>query len=251
MKWSAMTTALLLSLVGAAMWIGYGVGLDEPKAPNLQLQWALVLLILVCLCALSGLLVHGRVDGILIDERNRLSLSRVQWVAWFVVLVSAYFVGTVLNVKGGYGSPFPVMQAELFGLIGLSSGSAVLSTLIVDSKRTGTTLPDTPAEPPLAGQPGKAGNVGKVDVRAVPAEASWKDVYCGEEVSNRAVVDVSRLQQVVTTLLLLCVYVGFLWRDLDTAAFTGHFAQMPAVDGNFLGLLGISHAGYLLYKAAP
>lgn len=229
MKWSAMTTALLIALVGAAIWIGAGIGATEPKAPHLQLQWAIVFLILVFLCAIAGILVNGRVDGVLIDERHRLSLSRLQWVAWFVVLISAYFVGTILNVKSGYANPFPTMQSELFGLIGFSSGSAVLSNLIIDAKRT----------------------TGNIDRNEGPVDASWKDIYCGEEIANRNVVDVSRLQQVITSLLLVCVYVGFLWRELDTAAFTGNFAKMPAVDSNFLGLLGISHAGYLLYKATP
>ena len=42
-----------------------------------------------------------------------------------------------------------------------------------------------------------------------------------------------------------------LWRDLDTAAFTGELLKKPAVSTAFLGLLGASHAGYLAYKATP
>jgi hypothetical protein len=200
---------------------------------------------------IAGVLVNGRVDGILIDERHRLSLSRFQWVLWFVVLVSAFFVATMLNVKSGFANPFPTMQSELFGLIGLASGSAVLSKMIVDQKKLDPTLAPVPAVAPAVGVPAVAGSVGKIDVNAKPSEANWIDFYCGEEVSNRDVVDVSRLQQLVTTLLLVLVYVGFLWRDLDSAAFTGSMTSMPQVSANFLGLLGISQAGYLAYKATP
>jgi hypothetical protein len=263
MRWSGTTAVLIAALAAIALWIGAGVGVDTPKAPSLQYQWLATMLTLVALCGVAGIFVNGRPDGVLIDDRHRLSLSRLQWVAWFVVLLSAYFVGTLLNVKSGYANPFPTMQNELFALIGLASGSAVVSKMIVSQKKIDPTVPSVPAIAPVAavaavpgdaGIPGAAGvpgNVGKIDVNASSKEASWKDFYCGEEVVNRDVVDVSRLQQLVTTLLLVFVYIGFLWRDLDTAAFSGNLAAMPQVNANFIELLGISHAGYLAYKATP
>jgi hypothetical protein len=246
-----MTAVLIVALALIALWVGAGVGAETPKAPSLQLQWLVTMLILVALCGIAGLFVNGRLDGILIDERHRLSLSRLQWVAWFVVLLSAFFVGTLLNVKSGYADPFPTMQNELFALIGLASGSAVVSKMIVSQKKDDPNVPAVAPLPPAAGVAAAPGNVGKIDVNASSEEASWKDFYCGEEVTNRDVVDVSRLQQLVTTLLLVFVYIGFLWRDLDTAAFTGNLATMPQVSANFVELLGISHAGYLAYKATP
>lgn len=251
MKWSAMTIVLLAVLIGAAVWIGHSITDDIPKAPSLQAQWLFVAAVLVAMCIGAGLIVNGRVDGILVDERRRLSLSRLQWVIWFVVLVSAFFVATVLNVQGGQANPFPEMQAELFGLIGLASGSAVLSNLIVDSKKSAQGVKAVEAVAPTKHAGAVPGNIGNIDLNAEPIEASWKDLYCGEEIANRDVVDVSRLQQLVTTLLLVMVYVGLLWRDLDSAAFTGEFLKMPAVSTTFLGLLGASHAGYLAYKATP
>ena len=229
MRWSVMTITLLAALIGAAVWIGHSLTDDVPKAPSLQTQWVFVAAVLTVLCMSAGYAVNNRIDGILIDERNRVSLSRLQWVLWFVILVSAYFVGTVLNVQVGETNPFPEMQTELFGLIGLASGSAVVSNLIVDSKKRAK----------------------DADVKGATKDAGWSDLYCGEEKGNKDVVDVSRLQQLVTTLLLVMVYVGFLWRDLDTAAFTGELLKMPPVSTTFLGLLGASHAGYLAYKATP
>lgn len=244
-KWSILTVVLLIALAAIAAWIDSAVITGTPKAPSLHMQWVCTVAILLLLCILAGYAVNGRIDGILIDDRNRVSLSRLQWVAWFVVLLSAFFVGGVLNVAGGWASPFPTMQSDLFTLIGLATGSAVVSNLVVDTKKNNQAIANV--QPQL----NIAGNKGGMDINAQPSEASWQDLYCGEEVANRGTVDVGRLQQLVTTALLVYTYVGFVWRDLADASFTGHLPAMPAVDSGFLGLLAASHAGYLAYKATP
>ena len=82
------------------------------------------------------------------------------------------------------------------------------------------------------------------------SEASWSDLFLGEEVANRYVVDISRLQKLIITVLLVVAYVGWLWSDLTTKK---TFTAMPQVDenGTFIWLLGISHAAYLAYKSTP
>ena len=81
------------------------------------------------------------------------------------------------------------------------------------------------------------------------AEASWADLYLGEEVANRNVVDISRLQKLVITILLIIAYITWLWEKLGHGMPDGFV--MPAPNDKFLWLLGLSHGAYLAYKATP
>jgi hypothetical protein len=142
-------------------------------------------------------------------------------------------------------------------LLGIVSGSAVASNLIVDNKKTqggqGNARQAAAAAPAAAvGQPNQ---VGVIDRNVTPAEASWADLFLGEEVGNRNVVDISRLQKLFVTVLLLVTYIYLIWR-----AFGGWWGangyDMPEVSNQqsgqgFLWLLGISHAAYLASKATP
>jgi hypothetical protein len=228
------------------------------------------------LCMVAGILVNGRIDGVLIDDRNRISLERAQWVAWLIVLLGGYFVEAVWNVA--HGAAFPKMEPELFGLLGIVSVSPVISNIIVDSKKQPTAAPAAPAAAPPAAGAAPAGPApvpavaaapaaapptetappqqlaagdnplqqGSMDVNATPAEASWKDLYLGEEVANRYVVDISRLQKLIITVLLVFAYMASLWTLLGHATVAA--LDMPDVGRDFLALLGISHGAYLASK---
>ena len=193
--WGPLTLLLMILLAASAVWIG-------KSADHSQLRWeyAAVTAILVALCIVAGVLVNGRLDGVLISDRNRISLARVQWVAWMIVLLGAYFVESVWNVA--HSGSFPEMQTESFGLLGIVSGSSVVSSLIVDAKMRSPVPSGQPqAVQPQAVQPhavqplaaaDHAGHKGSMDLNYNVAEASWEDLYLGEEVANRYVVDVSR-----------------------------------------------------------
>src|SRR5262249_8540750 len=123
-------------------------------------------------------------------------------------------------------------------------------------KKIHTSLPKNPRLPhPFASlgeevPPRSADFVGCLDKNSTADKASWADLYLGEEIANRDVVDVSRLQKLVMTILLLMVYIHYLWVQVGSAPTAG-FTQMPKVGQSFLYLLGISHAAYLAYKATP
>lgn len=100
-----------------------------------------------------------------------------------------------------------------------------------------------------------------LDTRTRASDARWSDLVSGEEAANADQIDVSRLQHVVITGLLLGSYTVLLIdyvRKIDAwAILTAHgtgvpvFPAMPPVDGTFLGLLVLSHGGYLAFKALP
>lgn len=263
-QWSWFTAGLILALIAAAVWIAKSTDTANPPDANLQFQWVVVAAILIAFCALSGYLINGRFDGILIDDRNRVSLSRLQWVTWFVVLLGGYFTEAVWNMA--HQKAYPLMQQDLFILLGIVSGSAVTSNVIVDSKKAtngqSATDQSTNGQPLSQPQQGQPDQIGSIDRNATTGEASWADLFMGEEVANRDVVDISRLQKLVITILLVVTYVNLLWNSLaslqaNVAAVTppagGDYKgfNMPTVTSTFLWLLGISHAAYLASKATP
>jgi hypothetical protein len=236
--WGGATLVGVVLLGANAFWIAYA-----NRSGLLGVQWLCVLLSLVIVCVIVGSLANGRLIGIFVDERNRISLARFQWVLWFLVLFSSYFTGSVWDISHE-GGDMPTIEPDLFGLIGISSGTAVVSNLIVDSKKN-----EAPVQAGAANDPTLAG---KIDVNVAATDAGWADLYLGEEEGNRTSIDASRLQKLIATILLVIVYSRLVWHGLspDTIDGGGSFT-MPVIGTSFLTLLGASHAAYLAYKATP
>ena len=150
----------------------------------------------------------------------------------------------------GHGGGIPTIPKQLLGLLGIVTGSSVVGGVISSNKKK-TTVPDTPGQ--TAVQPLAAGDrpihVGQLAANRKAEDASWADVYLGDDAGNRYVVDISRLQKLLITIILVAIYAAWLWQDFDAPR--GAFKEMHSLDEDktFLWLLGISHAGYLASKA--
>jgi hypothetical protein len=253
-NWALLTLLFIAALVGSGQWIIYDA--HAKNLGNLRNQWLLIEATLLGLCVFAGYIVNRRADGLLIDEQNRISLARIQWAAWLVVLLGGFFIESIWNVAVGFADPdkgpFPFMQSQLYALLGIVSGSAVVSSVIANGKMNAPNAPSPPDNPAI----GTPTNVGLIDANVDPSEASWADLYLGDEVANRDVVDISRLQKLIVTVLLVMAYVQLLWFHLvsdltdksGTLLADAHFANMPQVGDTFIWLLGISHGAYLAYK---
>jgi hypothetical protein len=236
--WGGATLLGIVLLGANAFWISWEARLPTGWSCILVIQWLCVLASLLIVCLLAGWLARGRAIGIFVDERNRISLARFQWVLWFLVLFSSYFTGAVWDAA--FGGDLPAIEPDLFGVIGLVTGSAVISNVLVDAKKRETQT--NPADQNL---------VGKIDTNVSPDDASWEDLYLGEEEGNRNSIDVSRFQKLVVTFVLVIVYMQMCWQAFVQASTAYDAFAMPIVGGHFLILLGSSHAAYLAYKATP
>jgi hypothetical protein len=227
---------------------------NKPQASDsIAWQWTVSTALIFFLFLLTSYSVRGQWFGMLIDQRNRVSLSRTQWVAWTVLLIGAIWSLSLWNIGFGYNAqqePFPKMMYDFWILLGIVNISAIANVLVLQTKATG--LPITTASvntrPPNIA-PMAVTEIGQLDARTTPREASWIDLFIGEETSNRATVDVSRLQQFIITLLLLVFYAFNLGSVMSNLS--GHVENLPTVGNTFLGLLAISHAGYLAVKSLP
>jgi hypothetical protein len=215
--------------------------------------WLGVLVLLIAFIIVSGRFVTGYWRGALIDDRNQISLSRLQLALWTGLILSAFLEAALSNIRLAQAqSPLTIaMPAEIWAVLGIATTSLVGSPLILATKRE--RVPDPQDAKNTLNQLGNAGvpatTEGQVIKYQSPADARWSDMLTGDETANGAHLDLGKVQMFFFTLVLVVAYavaLGSLF--LHTSGKIGAF---PVLDAGMIALLGISHAGYLANKAVP
>lgn len=203
-----------------------------------------------------GRWISGRPLGILINERNLMSLSRFQMVSWTILLLSAFFTVALkrVHVLSAVSSAQPLnigMDWQLWAVMGISATSLVGTPLLLSTKtgqaadpksviKTANALGENPQEIQANSQGTLYSNP---DVR----DASPIDMFQGDEVGNTAYVDVSKVQMFYFTVIALIAYAYAVYAGLGNIYPQAKFS-MPPVSDALVALLGISHAAYLTSK---
>ena len=194
----------------------------------IYVSWAISGAVLLGTAIAVGLVSSSRVDGILIDERGRYSLTHLQLCLWTIVILSLiagiFFGRLVHGVRAPQSFDIP---ANVLGLFAISAGSALTSTAV---KRTKDTT--------------RPANVAASGGRNYPPRLS--QIFLAEEgaFANEA-VDVGKFQQFVVTIVLVVFYVALAANAIDMAHTAGAVTTLPNITGPFLVLLGISHGAYV------
>src|SRR5579859_4063001 len=135
MPWRPTTTlsAVLLCFIAIAL-----AGMLIPTATRL-ITWIVSLVLLASIVLIVGRGVTGRWFGFLIDERNKMSLSRFQAVLWSLLILSAFLAAALINLHLKLlSSPTDALAitipAELLALLGISGTSLVGAQLILHAK---------------------------------------------------------------------------------------------------------------------
>jgi hypothetical protein len=231
-------TALGLALLVAAI-VGTGIILTPYHA---LLSWAVELALMVAFIAAAARITTGRAVGALIDERNKISLSRFQMVVWTTVILSAYLTAALYNIGAGATSPLAIAVPEqLWIVMGISTTSLIGSPLVKGEKRR--------RNPEKRLRTDSQESSGLIVENRDPRDASWGDLFSGEEIKNRSTLDLSKIQMFFFTLVLVIAYAGAIGKMFHTAK--PPIAELPSLHESMLALLGISHAGYLTHKALP
>ena len=222
---------------------------------GLYSSWLVVVFALVGFIVIAGLGITGVWRGAFIDERNMISLSRFQMLVWTVLVLSAY--GT-LAVTRAHEDPLTALDVQIpqtvWVLMGISTTSLVGSPLIRNTKKDPRlALKPQDQEKVLDNQrEGLAGRVrveGRIVAKKSVEDASWSDLFIGEEVSDAAHLNLAKIQMFFFTILLLISYgvaVGSLLARSPSIP-----DALPDVGEGMLALFGISHGGYLVDKAVP
>ena len=263
-----------------------------------------------------GKKIRGQWTGILIDARFKYSLSRVQALAWFIILGSAIYAITLHNLawnsqpcqfsvgdsmvvdvyarniqqlitadgqrvflhkvdgceyqgknissdnreSENKSTTYDVLSVKkstmeidikLLGLMGLGLGTGLISPLLrrranaegateqvefssVNEKEDGT-LPS-----------GKAA-IGNIIVNKKSEGAEFIDIFVGEKLDDAEQIDMYKVQMAFFSIIVYTIYLLLLNETFQTQ--NGFFiSALPAIEGELLTLLLISHGGYLSGK---
>jgi predicted acylesterase/phospholipase RssA len=240
---------VILTAVGwIGLRIGPGGGLSRSRG------FLLILALMTAFAVVAGRGITGYWRGILIDDRFKMSLSRLQLLAWTLVILSAIVTAGLTNAAYGAASPLSIqIPPELWVLLGISTASAIASPAALSQKRTKKPdrkeLEKTVAELRKDDEVNVDENLSSVVLRnESPADARWGDTLKGDESGNAATVDLGKLQMFLFTFVLVLGYFIALAKLFDGV---GAITALPAVDSSVNTLLGISHTGYLANKIVP
>ena len=246
--WHTAALGLIIALLGwMAIWRPWG----------LYASWLVVVAVLVAFIVIAGLGITGVWRGAFIDERNMISLSRFQMLVWTVLVLSAY--GTLAVTRAAVGDPLTALDVEIpqtvWILMGISTTSLVGSPLIRNMKKDPrlALAPDAQEQALDNQRKGLAGHVrveGRIVAKKSVADASWSDLFIGEEVSDAAHLNLAKIQMFFFTILLLMTY-GVSVASLLLQPSGSIPGALPDVGEGMLALFGISQGGYLVDKAVP
>jgi len=211
--------------------------------------WIVGLLIMCAFVLYLGKWICGRPLGILVTERNLMSLSRLQMILWTLVILSAYLTMVMQRIHAGVSDPLNLaMEWRLWALMGISTASLVGSPLLLQSKKSQDPPPATVDKAAQVLQEDKASiqenRQGRLYSNTDPKDARFTDIFEGDDVGNTAYIDPAKLQMFLFTLVVAGSYGYQIFRVMSNAHSAGDLAMPPVSDG-MVALLGISHAGYL------
>lgn len=76
--------------------------------PASGLAWLVVLLSMFVFVLFLGKWICGRPLGILVADRNLMSLSRFQMILWALLILSAYLTIAMKRIHGGISNPLDI-----------------------------------------------------------------------------------------------------------------------------------------------
>ncbi|MBN1274366.1 MAG: hypothetical protein JXB26_19060 [Candidatus Aminicenantes bacterium] len=246
MKWNVWHSMGLLLIIGLIVLVGFLM----PSQSYLA-TWIVITLILLISVLVIGHGITGMWKGALIDEENKISLSRFQLLCWTVLVLSAFLSAALINITNGSSNPLAIsVPEELWVLMGISTTSLVGSPLIKSNKKTKPLNSLTfKALMKKDYGPDKIGNSGYIVFNVSQKDASWGDMFKGEEVGNFTQLDLAKIQMFYFTMIAVLSYIMALGGFFASAA--SAISGLPELSASLIALLGISHGGYLVNKGIP
>lgn len=214
--------------------------------------WLASMALLFLFCVITGMAIRHRRTGLLIDERNKISLARLQFLLWMIVILAAIWAGSMCNLVYGQSDPLSVhIPQELLEILGISAVSLAAAPLILSQKPQplGMDATGQPLAPAHATAEDRRTAANTVHVHAENQTPDWTDLVRGDVEGNQSYLDLGKVQVLFLTLLVVIAYCGMLWARLGASDLS--FQNFPALQQGIVALLAVSHAGYLTTKAVP
>jgi hypothetical protein len=204
---------------------------------------------LTALMIAVGSSVTKRYWGILINERNVMSLSRFQAVLWTVLILADY--ATILLGRAWQGMSLAdakdLLRPDLLMLMGISYASAV-GTSIVHANKAGKPTPATAVADAQTNLNDTNGSFtaaqGVLYKNKDFSDANVGDMFQGDELADAHTTDLSKVQMFFFTIVSAVVFLGTADAMFTNMKSIGD-VLIPQLPQNLIALMGISHAAYL------
>ncbi|WP_219838145.1 hypothetical protein [Paenibacillus sp. R14(2021)] len=248
-NWNSFKVAAVLALACAGAFLGAWY---LPRGYNLAAVLAMEAIIVFAIG--KGKMNHPL--GILINERNLMSLSRLQMTMWTVLFTSVYFTLLVSYLAEHPGEQLHLTyDSTILALMGVSAFSTVFSPMIQGAKKNRTIERDLKEQLIQSAadvynmQPAEIASCVQGTLYANPSfkDAQFSDIFEGEEMQNHAYIDVAKVQLFMFSATVYLAYGAMLFTLIITKD-PGEITKFPELPSEVIGLLGISNGGYLTSK---
>jgi hypothetical protein len=265
--WTAPAIILLVVFMIAAGWWA------SPAA-----GFVLVAFLMIAVMLVLGLAITKNPLGVLINERNIMSLSRFQMALWTIVVLAAYFTFACVRIhawktgelnnhmvitdqataklplpNGDFAIVDPLdigMDWHLFALLGISTTTLIGTPLILSTKKNDKADPSAAQKvAPLIGERPEEierNKQGVLYANSTIDNARLTDMFQGDELINTAQIDLAKVQMFYFTIIAALCFVVLVFQQLVQA--NTDLSSLPVLPDGLIALLGISHAGYLTSK---
>lgn len=257
-RWKRAGAPLSIAIPAiATIIVAFGNQFIDWLSPTPFRAWLIDLALVAFLFAAMGASFKGYWFGILVDGRNKISLSRLQIVLWTILFVPTFLVFFLWNgahpplVSNSDSSTTAVDLAKALDLtvpetVWLLMGMAGLSAAAVPAILSAKPTPDPATSPPRTPNDATKFLDGIVVKRRDGEKPRWSDIVLGDEAGNADAIDISKVQQLLFSVVAVVAY-GYLIAQTAMAA-QGYIPTLPHMSNGFLALIGASHATYLAYK---
>jgi len=221
-------------------------------------NWLVVLGLIIAFFLFAGKSMTGRALGILVNERNLMSLSQLQLVIWTALIISAFFVIAIERIRDGSDIAAPLaigVDWKIWALLGMSTASFVGTPLLNANKSAKEPAANSQAVKQAAAQFGEkiedvnANRDGILYGNGDIQDARFTDLFQGDELANTHLVDVGKLQMFFFTVIVAIAYGVQLYQLISYGEILQNNVHLPELDEGLLALMGVSHAGYLGAKS--
>ncbi len=221
-------------------------------------NWLVVMIVIALFLLFTGKALTGRGFGVLINERNLMSLSRLQLIIWTVLIVSGFFVIAVMRMKAAeVDQPLSIgIDWQIWALLGISATSFVGTPLLYGNKMAKEPKDPAKAEAATASHftdetsaQVAANRRGILYANSNIKDARFTDMFQGDELVNTQLVDVAKVQMFFFTVAVAMAYGMQLYQLIAYGDLKQSNVHLPELQNGLLALMGVSHAGYLGSKS--
>lgn len=197
-----------------------------------------------------GIHQNNRILGILINERNLMSLSRFQSVIWTILILSGYLTIAFERIcAGDVPDPLAIgIDWRIWTLMGISTASLIGTPLILSNKKLKN--PDHTSLTQILGSDvtQRSPSEGILYMNPSSADADFTDMFEGDELRDTNFIDIAKVQMFFFTIIAAITYEALLIQTIQTTL-PHAIERLPELSEGFLAILGISHASYLTSKS--